>query len=425
MKGMDILGYSTSSITMQKARAVLTILSVVIGITAIVATTSLGRGYESNVKAQFERSFPTNLIAITSAGSTLGGSSGLNLQVGDTTELDSIPQVDFAVAIMQESVNMSVLGVNVTTFLVGVDFGLYQTMFHTFSTAGGQGSITNDNASFVIGYRLYKPQNSAQIGVPVGNNLTIYWQNQNGTGIKYHSYTANVTGALGMIGGSAVYGSPSDLDIYLPIGTMMTLFSTSEVTLILISLDNNSASTVSSVSAGINAYYGTNVPVVTLTAILNAYNSIFATVDGFLLAIAVICLLVAGVGILNIMTITVTQRTREIGILKSLGAKNQSVLAIFLVETTIIGFFGSLIGIGTGWIVATLLGMLISNGSITTTGRVGTVMQAVLSSGITPVFTVGLIVEAIVFGMAVAIVFGLYPAWKASKKPPVEALRFE
>jgi putative ABC transport system permease protein len=145
-------------------------------------------------------------------------------------------------------------------------------------------------------------------------------------------------------------------------------------------------------------------------------------VEFFLAGIAGISLLVAGVGIMNIMIVSLMERTREIGILKALGMKNRTVLLIFLSEAIIIGLMGAVIGIAFGWGLANIVARL---------GLVGGRLQggyqaaAVAQMSITPVLTPTVFLGAFAFGLIVSVVFALYPAWRASKLKPVEALRYE
>ncbi|MGF3522523.1 MAG: ABC transporter permease, partial [Candidatus Bathyarchaeia archaeon] len=136
----------------------------------------------------------------------------------------------------------------------------------------------------------------------------------------------------------------------------------------------------------------------------------------FLGGIAAISLLVAGIGIMNIMIVSLIERTREIGILKAIGMKSRTVLLIFLCESVIIGLMGAVIGIVSGWSLAKVVAMLFSGG-----GPFG-------SSGgltITPILTPEMALLAVGFGVGVSVIFALYPAWRASKLKPVDALRYE
>jgi putative ABC transport system permease protein len=125
---------------------------------------------------------------------------------------------------------------------------------------------------------------------------------------------------------------------------------------------------------------------------------------------------------MNIMIVSLMERTREIGILKALGMKNRTVLLVFLSESVIIGLMGAAIGIASGWVLANVVAIIFSG-----RGSIGLGNQAAATGGmsITPVLTPTVTILALVFGVGVSAIFALYPAWRASKLKPVEALRYE
>jgi putative ABC transport system permease protein len=157
------------------------------------------------------------------------------------------------------------------------------------------------------------------------------------------------------------------------------------------------------------------------SALLSAISTIIASIEVFLAAVAMISLIVAGVGIMNIMLTTILERTREIGILKSLGMKNRSVLGIFLAESLIIGFLGALTGVVLGWLFAIALGEL-GIGDFIAQSLSGTFVGQLV---INPIVTADLVLNSILFAVAVSAIFGLYPAWRAARLKPVDALRYE
>ncbi len=155
---------------------------------------------------------------------------------------------------------------------------------------------------------------------------------------------------------------------------------------------------------------------------LDAISSIIRTIELFVSAITAISLIVAGVGIMNIMLTSLMERTREIGILKALGMQKRTVLGVFLNEALMmIGLLGSFFGILTGSMLALgidQLGLLENF----TTGTYNTVLGEI---SIRPVFEASLFINSVLFGILISVVFGLYPAWRAARMEPVDALRHD
>jgi putative ABC transport system permease protein len=192
-----------------------------------------------------------------------------------------------------------------------------------------------------------------------------------------------------------------------------------------VKLKNSDKTTVDSVSEAITDAFSGEVSVISATAVLNILTNVFSIIQLFLGGIAAISLLVAGIGIMNIMIVSLMERTREIGILKALGMKGRTVLLIFLCESLIIGLIGAAIGTASGWVLANVVSIVFRAGGALGFGNQATQRAAFGSMTITPVLTPMVFLGALAFGVVVSVVFALYPAWRASKLKPVEALRYE
>jgi putative ABC transport system permease protein len=140
------------------------------------------------------------------------------------------------------------------------------------------------------------------------------------------------------------------------------------------------------------------------TDLLQTFDTVTATLTAFLGAIAGISLLVGGIGIMNIMLVSVTERTREIGIRKAIGALKRDILGQFLLESVLLSLLGGFLGIVLGWLISRVAGNLLD---LATVVDIGTVL---LATG---------------FATAIGLIFGIYPAWRASGLRPIEALRYE
>ncbi len=407
---------------MRKLRASLTTLGVVIGITAVVALLSLGQGFQNSITSQLEKGFALNTVIVTTR--TVGSvSSGFPLLINYTQEIDNITDVTASVAIIQRLCTINASGGTYIVTVTGIDYSAYSQIYGTtFVSALGSIPLTPNDTTIVVGSRVRDPFQNGTDLVNVGDALQINW-----VALGTRTYTGTVSAVLKPIGGFG-FGGPSDFSIYVPLSQAKTFFQTLSCDMIIVQLNNDNNSTVTSVSDAIknDPTFGDQVSVTAPTAILGVISSIFSNVEFFLAGIAGISLLVAGIGIMNIMIVSLMERTREIGILKALGMKNRTVLAVFLDEAVIIGFSGSLIGIFFGWTLANIisrLGFLRSAGGGSNLGLGQT--NGLASLNIVPVLTPSLFISAFGFGLVVSVIFALYPAWRASKLKPVEALRYE
>jgi putative ABC transport system permease protein len=276
----------------------------------------------------------------------------------------------------------------------------------------------------VIGARVHDPWKNGTGIINVNDTIEIkYTIVTSGFTRENKTYTGHVVAVLGEIGGFNI-GGPSDTGVYTPISQAQDFFATEEVQSMIVQLKNSNDATIKDTSDAIRNAFSNHVTVISSTAVLGTIQTIFSFIEIFLAGIAGISLLVAGIGIMNIMIVSLMERTREIGILKALGMNGRTVLLIFLAEAVIIGLIGGVIGIAAGWGLAEVFarfGFSIIGGGAGGAGFGG----GGGGLSITPVLTPTVFVGALAFGLIVSVVFAVYPAWRASKLKPVEALRYE
>ncbi|MHA1860949.1 MAG: ABC transporter permease, partial [Candidatus Ranarchaeia archaeon] len=316
----------------------------------------------------------------------------------------------------------------VTTTVVGVNYSEYAAIYsNTFKASQGEIPSTSDNNSIVIGWKLHDPYSNGSLLLEVGDSITLVHTYRNGTQFLNKTYDGSVTGILGEIGGFSV-GGPTDLSVYMPIDEAIRFFDDDVVAQIVVQVVDDKEETLDSVAGAIRDLFNDEVSVTEPASLLSSIGQILSIVELFLAGIAGISLLVAGIGIMNIMIVSLMERTREIGILKALGMKNGSVLLVFLSEAVIIGLIGGCVGVTLGYILSLVAGQVLGNfmssgGSID--GGFGSPRGPSATFSITPVVSPNLAFMAIGFGLFVSIIFALYPAWRASKLEPVDALRYE
>jgi putative ABC transport system permease protein len=428
VKPTDIFSYAFSAIKLRKLRAGLTTLGVVIGIAAIVALLSITQGLQIAIASQLQKGFATDTLIVSVGGGLGGGAdSGFSLLVNDTQTISQIENVTAALAIIQRIGYIKTAnGQTRRATIVGVDFAAYKEIYSSTFIADDGIAIpsTPESNAVVVGKRISDPWGNGTLFCRASDTVEILWTNTTARPLRNESYTGNVVAVLQEVGGFSI-GGPSDTSIYIPITQAQSFFGTDKCELIIVKLKSGDKTTIDSTAKAIRSLFGGQVVVTSATSVLNIISSVFSTIELFLAGIAAISLLVAGIGIMNIMIVSLMERTREIGILKALGMKNRTVLLIFLTEAAIIGLMGALIGVGTGWALAELVVRIFSANGVGFGVRQGG--QAAIAGGIAiaPVLTPTVLLGAIAFGLLVSIVFALYPAWRASRLKPVEALRYE
>jgi len=429
MKTSDIFSYAFGAIRLRKLRAGLTTLGVVVGIAAIVALLSITQGLQTTIGDQLQTGFATDTLVVStgrgfgmSPGAMIAAESDFELLVNYTQIIDEIEDVDLSVAVIRKPGYIKSGEREFLLTVVGVNFAKYADIYsRTFVAERGDISLNPENETVVIGKRISDPWKNGTIFSNVDEVVEITWTNASTLPPKNETYSGHVAAVLKEIGGFGV-GGPSDTNVYIPISQAQSFFGIDECDMIIVQLENDDDTTIESVSEAIEKAFGGQVNVTSSTAVLDTISTIFSTVELFLAGIAAISLLVAGIGIMNIMIVSLMERTREIGILKALGMKSRTVLSIFLSEAVIVGLMGAALGIASGWVLANVVARVFTGGGFMSAGN-----QAATAGGmtITPVLTPTVILGAFAFGLLVSVIFALYPAWRASRLKPVDALRYE
>ncbi len=401
------------SLTANKLRAGLTILGIVIGVAAVIALVSIGRGAQAQITSRIE-SNGTNLVfvrpgSIQEGGVAAGAGSAATLTQDDAEALAGAPSVVGVAPQVNGRAQVVYLGQNANTSLVGVtpDF---QTV-HDLQVEEGE-FISQENVdarSLVI-----------VLGSSVANTLFGGSAGAVGQTLRLNGQPMRVIGVLTSKGGSG-FGNQDD-QVLVPLTTAQTrLIGNSRFrganVISQISVQAASAGEVQTAMDGITEILrerhqtssGTDdFTVQNQQDLLATATQVTDTLTVFLGGIAAISLLVGGIGIMNIMLVSVTERTREIGVRKAIGARRRDILYQFLVESAVLSLVGGLIGIAIGWLISQLMGRV----------QVG-------GSAITPVVGLDSILLATGFSIAVGLFFGIYPATRAASLEPVEALRYE
>ncbi len=405
---------SLESLYANKLRSALTILGIVIGVAAVIAMLSIGRGAQQSITNQIE-SIGTNLVYV-SPGSfnqgggvrTAGGTAG-TLTQQDANALQGLPNVITVVPEVDGRAQLVYMGNNVNARLVGITPD-YQAMSNLTLADGAfisQDNVVAHSPVVVLGNTIAVDLFGDTVGA-VGQNVMI------------RNAPFKVIGVLNSKGGTGFLNQ--DQQVFVPITTAQTRlignnFFRGANVINTINVQVDSPNNVKSVEAAItslleqrhNVQPGSDdFTVSSQQDILGTITTVTNTLSIFLGGIAGISLMVGGIGIMNIMLTTVTERTHEIGLRKAIGARRGDILMQFLVEAMTLSLMGGILGVMLGWGISQAIGRVSLGGS-----------------NITPVVSLDSVLLATLFSLAVGLFFGIYPAARASRLQPVEALRYE
>ena len=403
----EILTSAVEALGLQKTRTALAILGIVIGISAVIALVSLGQSAQLAVDNQIS-SLGANLLTVSPGAQTTGGvrsaSSQTTLTSADATAIQTSPQITTIAAVSPEVSQRGQVTTgkaNTNTSIVGVT-PAYSAV-HNLTVASG---------AFIASRDVDTQGKVAVVGPTVVSDLFgSATANVVGQTIRINKIAFRIVGVTASKGGTGFQNQ--DNMIYVPLSTAQkSLFGINYLTAISLEAKDKNQMVAAQNQVGyfllarhkISDPTQADFTIISQADITSAALSVTGTLTTLLAGIAAISLLVGGIGIMNIMLVTVSERTREIGLRKALGAQNQVIIWQFLTEAIVLTLLGGAIGM-----------------------VVGVAMSYIVSALMKLPFTISVssILLAIGVSAVIGIVFGWYPAQKASKLSPIEALRYE
>lgn len=388
-----------------KLRTFLTMLGIIIGVSSVIAMVSLGLGMQEQVKENIS-SMGSNLLIVMSGGRTANGQriasgSGAKLTYEDAKAIEkNVDGIKYVAPGVQSSYQLVAGNQNWNTSVQGYTPNIIE--IRNYTIADGRMFTEREMSS---------RDRVCVIGKTVADNL---YPDGNAVGqlVRINKAPFQVIGVMGAKGQSSM-GQDQDDVVFIPLTTaMQRLMGLTSVRNITIQCENEN--TINQVQSDVITLLRTrhkikngeddDFTVRNLAEIIKTAQETTGSITLLLAIVAAISLLVGGIGIMNIMLVSVTERTREIGIRKALGATYKDILLQFLVESMVIGVTGGTTGMILGVIVSSIVAHVIG--------------WKVVISGLA-------IVISVLFSVGIGLFFGLYPAKKAALLDPIDALRYE
>jgi len=401
----EYIRISINSVKVNKMRSFLTMLGIIIGVSAVIAMVAIGQGASKSVSSSIQ-GLGSNLLIVSpgqaqQGGIKLGAGSFETLTLADADAIRKESAIAGAAPDVSQPSQVVMGDQNYATTIEGTTAD-YPTVRSTEVQRG----------RFFTDFEVMSQANVAVVGTQVVENLMgDAGANPVGQTIEINQMKFTIIGELASQGSQGA--TNNDDRIVIPITTAMNrLFDLTKVRTIFVSAKSNDLMNQAQfeITEAVRAQHhlepadNDDFQITSQAQILSTAQGVTGVLTALLAGIAGISLVVGGIGIMNIMLVSVTERTREIGIRKAIGATRSAIMAQFLIEAIVLSLFGGLIGIMLGVGISTLVD------KVTT---------------LHPAITLSPILYAFFFSMIIGVVFGVYPARKAARLNPIDALRYE
>ncbi len=420
MKSGEIIRFSSSNLMHRGLRSWLTVLGIVIGVAAVVSIISIGTGTQDIITNQlsglgadiltitpgYDRAVMTGNIGNHGGFSQLSSSSS-NLTVRDIQTIKTVSGVKNVNGMVSGRAEAAYMSQTSTVTVTGVDPAAWKEMA-TFDLDSGRFLTQSDTSSVVIGYRI--ANSMFKQALTLNSQISIEGKSFKVVGIIEESGGMSSTDSAVFMTNSMAWSILEDSTIDQYNSIQVQISDEDKV--------NETATAIES-KLLILRHVTSDTKDFTITSmqtIQETISSITNTLEVFLVGIAAISLLVGAIGIANTMFMSVLERTKQIGVLKSLGATNFEIAQMFVAESSMLGLIGGLLGLFLGFI---------ASGVVSEAGSGMMSMGAMRVSGSITSITPDLIIFSLLFSVIIGALSGFLPARRAAKLQPVEALRYE
>jgi putative ABC transport system permease protein len=431
----DILSLSFDALKERKVRSALTIVMVMVGSSLLVAVNGIGAGFSAFFNEQFKNLAP-NILFVSSTqqdensdtgGPGVGGvgapsTAKITLNDAVVNRLKSIPFVEEVIPSYQSQVDVESAGEIKSFSVLSMDPTKLTVIAPTLGFVEGSSIRQNDPSSILVAEDVANPPGEDTPFISLGQSVKVRYSFVDPQTGKSEQETKNlvVSGIMESTGNptideALVINEDSGNSLFQKARKFDSLFVATQ-----------SSEFVDVVEDEIRKLYGNDIGITTVKAILETIEEFTGGINAFLSSIAIVALVVGAVGIITTLYTSVIERIKEIGTLKAMGAQNRTILVLFLIEALLIGIFGATFGlaagIGMGYALsATFSSDSSDDSSSEETGETSTTSSD--ESSTTPIYLAQDMAGVWGISVSLSILAGLFPAWKASRYLPVEALR--
>jgi len=411
MRSKDIVSLAIEALYDRKVRSILTILMVVVGSSLMVTLNGLGAAQSNFIKQQLNQ-LATDVVFVSPGQRNFrgGGDSStptITLNQAVVGKIKSLPYVEDVIAQYRGSVNLASQGNTVRVSVLAMDPQKLAMTTPSITFVAGSTVRENDPSAMLVGYSVANPAGATSPLVVIGQTVSASFSFVDSAGNqKQETKSFLVTGIMQLSGNNQI-----DQAVVINLAAGNSFFHKSGK-FDSLSVKAQSSEYVDIVQKEIAGLYGSTIGLTTPQSLLALREQFTSGTSAFILSIGSVALIVGAVGIVATLYTSVTERIKEIGTMKAIGAQGSAILSLFLVEATLIGIMGATGGIVLGMVGGYLLSALLFS-SVPGPGM----------SSLTPVYLIEDLVKVWALSLVLSIGAGLYPAWKASQLSPMIALR--